>query len=86
VVVLGAWLQLSSIEWAILLAMTALVWTAELLNTAIESVVDLASAERHPLAKAAKDTAAAGVLVAAVLAAVVGGLILAPRLWTRWFG
>ena len=83
VVVIGLWLGLSRIEWAILVVTMAVVWLAEFVNTAVEAAVDLATGERHPLAKIAKDTAAGGVLVAAILALIVGLLILGPPLWAR---
>lgn len=85
VVIMGLWLELSRIEWAILFVMMALVWVAELVNTAVEAAVDLSTREHHPLAKIAKDTAAGGVLIAAMLAVVVGLLILGPSLCMRLF-
>ena len=51
-----------------------------MVNTAIESVVDLVTTERKPLAKTAKDTAAGAVLVAAIMAAIVGLIIFVPRI------
>ena len=57
-----------------------LVIALELVNTAIESVVDLVTTERKPLAKVAKDTAAGAVLVAAIMAAIVGLIIFVPRI------
>lgn len=86
VVLAGLWLGLSRIEWAILVVMTAVVWVAEFVNTAVEATVDLATGEHHWLAKIAKDTAAGGVLLAAILAVIVGLLILGPPLWARLFG
>ncbi len=58
----------------ILLAVTLMIVT-ELINTAIEKAVDLAMPDRHPLAKIAKDVAAASVLVSAVFAVVVGMIV-----------
>jgi undecaprenol kinase len=81
VCLLAAVLDVSAIEWAILLAMCAMVIATELINTAVERAVDLATKESHPLAKAAKDTAAGAVLAAAVVAAAVGAIILIPYLW-----
>ena len=72
VVVAGAVLRLPPAAWAIVFLTIALVVTAELLNAAVEAVVDLVSPEDHPLAKRAKDVAAAGVLVAAAGAVAVG--------------
>ena len=86
VTTVGLWLELSRIEWAILVATMAVVWAAEFVNTAIEAAIDLVTEERRPLAKAAKDAAAGGVLMAAILAAIVGLLILGPPLWARFTG
>jgi diacylglycerol kinase (ATP) len=83
VIVLAAWLGLPLRDWAVLLLAIAIVWIAEFLNTALEAVVDLASPERHPLAKVGKDVGAAAVLVAAFSAAILGFLILGPPLWER---
>ena len=58
-----------------------LVLGLELLNTGVEALVDLASPEPHPLAKAAKDAAAAAVLVASAAALAVGLLVFLPPLW-----
>jgi len=80
VLALATWLRITALEWAVLVLAMTLVLALEALNTAIELSVTLASPERHPLAKAAKDVAAAAVLVAAVGAAVVGLIILWPRL------
>ncbi len=86
VVALGLWLGLTRQEWAILILAMMIVWTGEFLNTALEAVVDLAHPDRHPLARVAKDVAAAAVLVAALGAALTGLLILGPPLWARLVG
>jgi diacylglycerol kinase (ATP) len=83
VVALAAWLRLSTLEWAILILVIALVWSAEFFNTAIEAVVDLASPAHHPLAKVGKDVGAAAVLIAAGAAVLIGLLILGPPLLTK---
>lgn len=80
----GIWLGLSPTEWAIMAVTIGLVFTAEFMNSAIESVVDLASPEIHPLAKAAKDMAAGGVLFAACAAVAVGVLLFGPKLLDRF--
>ena len=77
---LAAWLRITSLEWAVLILAVALVLALEALNTAVELAVTLASPERHPLAKAAKDVSAAMVLIAAIASVVVGLAILGPRL------
>ena len=84
--VMGAWLRIGRVEWALLVFTIALVVILEGLNTAVEAAIDLASPEIHPLAKAAKDLAAGMVLVAAIASVAVGLLILGPPLWARLFG
>lgn len=83
VILLAAWLRLPARDWAVLLLTIALVWTAELINTALEAVVDLASPEAHPLAARGKDIGAAAVLIAALTSILVGLLILGPPLWEK---
>ena len=79
VVIAGLILGLSVTEWCICLGLFGLVMALELVNTAVESVVDLVTEERKPLAKVAKDTAAGAVLIAAIMAAVIGLIIFVPR-------
>lgn len=76
----AAWLRVTAVEAAVLVLAIALVLALEALNTAIELAVTLASPERHPVAKVAKDVSAAMVLVSAIAAAVVGVLVLGPRI------
>lgn len=80
------WLRVGRIDWAILILTVAVVWVAEFVNTSVEAAVDLFSPDIHPLAKAAKDIAAASVLIAALAAVVVGLLVLGPPLWLRLSG
>lgn len=75
--IVGFLLQLDVTEWCIILICCGLVIHAELANTAIEAVVDLATDELHPLAKRAKDIAAASVYVLSFMSAVVGLLVYA---------
>lgn len=81
---LGAWLRLQASEWAVIVLTMAMVFAAEFFNTAIEVVVDLASPERHPLAKLGKDIAAAAVLLTALSAIFIGILVLGPPLLQRF--
>ena len=74
------------IEWAILIVTMMIVLATELMNTAIEATLDRVSVEQHPLAKVAKDTAAAAVLISAGGAVLVGLLILGPRLLVTFGG
>ena len=80
VCVLGWWTEVSALEWCALVFAIAIVWVAELLNTAFEFLCDAVSPEPHPLVEKAKDASAGAVLVGALLAAVVAAIIFAPRL------
>lgn len=80
VVVAASLLGVPRPYWIALVLTIALVLALELINTALEAIVDLVTEEQHPLARIAKDTAAAAVLVAAVGAVAVGCLVfLLPR-------
>lgn len=83
VLLLAWWLRLPRQDWAILILTITVVWMAEFTNTAIEAVVDMAMPEPHPLARVAKDVAAACVLIGALGAILVGLLILGPPLYAR---
>lgn len=80
VVVAGVLFHISVTEWCICLVLFGLILSLELVNTAIEAVVDLVTEDKKPLAKLAKDTAAGAVLIAAVMAAMAGLLIFVPKL------
>lgn len=80
-VALGACLRLSRSEWCWIALCITFVITLELVNTAIETWIDIVSPNEHPLAKKAKDAAAGAVLVAAAFAMTVGGIIFFPKLW-----
>lgn len=80
VIALGIWLQIPARDWAILVLTFVIVWVGEFINTALEAVVDMTMPEPHPLAKVAKDVAAAAVLIAAAGAVLIGLLILGPPL------
>ena len=81
---LGLWLQLPTAQLAVLVLTVAAVLVLELLNTATEAVVDLAIGRKfHPLARIAKDCAAAAVLVASISSLMIAMLLLVPPLVTR---
>jgi len=86
VILLALWLHLRTWDWALLFIVIGMVWIAEFLNTALEAVVDLASPEKHPLAKVGKDVGAAAVLLSALVAILVGFLILGPALYQKLHG
>ena len=79
VIGLGFYSGLSRLEWALVALAVACVWAAELMNTAVEALTDLASPAYHPLAGKAKDVAAGAVLLAALGALVVGALVFIPH-------
>jgi len=81
VVVFAFFLKVSWLEWIILFLLIGLVWAAECINTAIEAGIDLVTQEIHPLAKIAKDTSAAGVLMLALTAALIGLVIFGRYLF-----
>ena len=83
VIVMGVLTGLSGIEWAIIIVVIAGMITAEMLNTAIERVVDLVTPDFHPLAKQAKDIAAGAVFVFALASVIIGLLIFLPK-WVNF--
>lgn len=74
-VVVGLLLRLDALSWIAVVLMIGMVLCAELLNTAIETVVDLVAPELHPLAKRAKDLAAGAVLALSICVAIAGLVI-----------
>lgn len=80
---LAARLGIGTDQWAILILTVGSVWVAEFINAAIEAAVNLAASDFHPLAKVAKDVAAAAVLITAIVAFAIGCLLLGPRLIDR---
>ena len=78
--VAGCIVGLDIAEWATVIICCGLVIHGELCNTAMEAIVDLATQELHPLAKRAKDIAAASVYVLSITAAIVGLLVFAHAL------
>jgi len=71
VTVAGIYFHITSYEWCIVVICYGMVLTAELFNSAIETIVDLVSPDHHPLAGKAKDIAAGAVLISALATAVV---------------
>ncbi len=79
-IVLGLVSSISFLEWLCVIICFGLVLGGEVINSAIEAVVDLASPEYHELAKKAKDCAAGGVLLFSIASFVIGCLIFIPRI------
>ncbi|MBQ6713854.1 MAG: diacylglycerol kinase family protein [Selenomonadales bacterium] len=84
-VVCGIVADLSRAEWAILALTIAMVITLELVNTAVERVVDMVTEDYHPLAEKAKDIAAGAVLAGAITSVIVGICLFGTRV-IEWMG
>ncbi|WP_240510198.1 diacylglycerol kinase family protein [Virgibacillus profundi] len=78
----GLFFQLSKIEWVVILLVIGLVLVTELINTAIEKMIDYLKPDIHPSAKAIKDIAAGAVLIAAITAVLIGLIIFIPKIYT----
>jgi diacylglycerol kinase len=81
VIAAGIVLRLAAWEWVAVLLAIGLVISAECVNTALERLADRVSREDDPLIKQAKDCGSAAVLVLAITAAIVGGIVFGPKLW-----
>lgn len=81
VIPLATALGIDVLQWAILILTIGSVWVAEFINAAIEAAVNVSVSEIHPMAKVAKDVAAAAVLVTVIVAILIGLLILGPPLF-----
>lgn len=80
VIIAGFIFKISTIEWIICIILFAFVISLELVNTAIEAVVDIVMPEINEKAKIAKDVSAASVLVSAICAAIIGLIIFLPKI------
>ena len=76
----GIWLGRSVVEWALLIGSGTLILIVELLNSAVEAVVDRIGPQRRELSKRAKDMGSAAAFLAMLTAAIVWGLILYKRI------
>lgn len=73
-------LNISFVEWAIIIFAIGLVVITEAINTAIEIDIDLTSPNFHPYARDTKDVAAAAVSIAIIFAGIIGLLIFLPKI------
>lgn len=80
VIAAGLFIDINHSEWLAVILASSIVISIEMINTAIEKAVDLASPEIHPLAKKAKDIAAGAVLVAVCFAVIIGLLVFGKYL------
>jgi diacylglycerol kinase len=81
VIPLAIYYGITRSEWMFLIIVMAMVWAAELFNTALEKSMDFISKENHPQIKLVKDLAAAAVLISALAALAVGAIIFIPRIF-----
>lgn len=80
VIVLGILLHIALNEWIVIFICIAMVWCLELINTAIENIVDMVSPERQERARNIKDIAAGAVLFAAICSVIIACLIFIPKI------
>lgn len=76
----AAYFAITGLEWCVIVLAMVAVWVSEALNTAFETLCDVASPDPHDLVKTAKDVAAGAVLLSAIGAVVIGVIIFTPYL------
>lgn len=81
VIAAGWYYKLNRFDWALVTIALGMVWAAEAFNTAIEFLADEVTLERREGIARAKDIAAFGVLICALAAAVIGGIVFLPRIF-----
>ncbi|MGM0874308.1 MAG: diacylglycerol kinase family protein [Bacillota bacterium] len=82
---IGFFLHFTKFEWIVVLFLIGGMLSLELMNTALERVVDLVTKDYKPLAKAAKDAAAGAVFVYAILSVIIGLIILSNHISFEMF-
>ncbi len=82
VIIAGLYFKISNFEWTLLCFAIGLVITSEALNTAIEKTIDLLHPQKHEKAGLVKDLAAAGVLIASIIAVIIATLVFVPRIYS----
>jgi diacylglycerol kinase (ATP) len=80
VIIMGFVFNISITEWCICITLFGLVISLELINTAIETVVDMITLDKNEKAKKAKDISASAVLVSAMASVVIGLIIFIPKI------
>lgn len=79
-IIVGFLLQISIIEWTVIILCIGIVISAEAMNTSIEAICDKVSPEFSELVKVAKDVAAGAVLILAICSVIIAVLIFAPKI------
>lgn len=82
VTLMGIYFEISFIEWLVLVFTFNMIFVAEMLNTALESIVDLIIMEHHIKAKIAKDVSAGMVLISSIAAVIIGLFIFLPKFFS----
>ena len=82
VVIAGFFFGISTFEWLLVLLCIGFVIGMEMLNTALEKLCDVVHREYHPCIRKTKDIAAGAVLVSAIIAAIAGIIIFAPKVYS----
>ncbi len=85
VISLGFYYSITTYEWCLCIFAIASVLAAEAFNTALEFLTDLVSPDYHELAGKTKDVAAGAVLITAIGASLVGGIIFLPKIFPTFF-
>ena len=80
VILIGIMLKISVTEWLICTLIIGMIIATELINSAIEAVVDLETTKTHPLAKIAKDTASSATLILVIVSVIIGCVIFIPKI------
>ena len=78
---LGFYFHLNNLEWVAIILCSGIVFSAEIINTAIEEIVNFISPEKNPKAGLIKDLAAGAVLITAIAAMVIAGIIFVPKFY-----
>ncbi|MYL46612.1 diacylglycerol kinase [Virgibacillus halodenitrificans] len=81
VLTIGFLVELNWLEWCIVIFAIGLVLVTEVTNSAIEKMIDYLNPAIHPSAKIIKDMAAGAVLIAAIIAALIGLIIFLPKIY-----
>ena len=82
VIIIGVVCRLNGVEWSIIFLAIGLVLVAEMINTVVEKMIDYIKPDLHPQAGVIKDMAAGAVLVAALIAIIIGFLVYLPKIYT----
>ncbi len=84
VTIAGFYFKLNAIEWAVIVIVIGTVLISETFNSVVEQMIDYIKPEIHPTAKLIKDMSAGGVLLASVIAIIVGVIIFLPKIIHIW--